>query len=81
MCPNLDWSLLNSYRLVRALEVVTATGKPMSEYGGIVTKTTGDFDYRCFGLVLPRLRLYRSIDQRCERMLMHGLLSVCIGAD
>ncbi|MFH1995652.1 MAG: tRNA (adenosine(37)-N6)-dimethylallyltransferase MiaA [Candidatus Omnitrophota bacterium] len=64
----------DSKRIIRALEVYHATGKPMS---ALKAKTQGietTHDVRMFGLSAPRERLYRAVEERVERMFADGLL-------
>ena len=60
----------NVRRVVRALEVCLATGRPISEQQGRVPPP-----YRCLlvGLNLPRPDLYERIDARVDRMMSAGL--------
>ena len=67
-----DW-----YRAERALEVVTSTGKPVTEFGA-PTQAKGrekKYDFVCVALSSPRLRLYRRIDARVEEMVRDGMLA------
>jgi|UniRef100_A0A7V6A2X2 tRNA dimethylallyltransferase len=64
----------DTYRILRALEVVEATGRPISEL-----QAGHNFDDRPYttlklGLDLPRQELYRRIDERVKRMLEEGWL-------
>ena len=60
-------------RIIRALEVFTLEGSPIS---GQVERTEKQEDrpYRLllFGLTLPRPELYRAIEERTDRMLARG---------
>ncbi len=63
----------NHRRIIRALEVCLAAGKPYSEF------LTGkqherDFEAIKIGLDLPREELYNRINHRCDEMLKAGLL-------
>ena len=63
----------NHRRIIRALEVCLASGKPYSEF------LTGqqherDFEAIKIGLDLPREELYTRINHRCDEMLKAGLL-------
>jgi tRNA dimethylallyltransferase len=64
----------DTYRIVRALEVMAATGKPLSEF--IKAHRFQDMPYEVLklGLMLPREELYRRIDLRVEVMLAAGWL-------
>ena len=60
-------------RIIRALEVFHATGKPISEHHA-ESKIEINFAPLLFGLEWDRYELYQRIDQRCEDMLKNGLL-------
>ncbi len=59
----------NTRRLVRAIEVSRATGRPFSEVGG-----RGPSPYRTLviGVTVPRPELYRRIDARVDAMVTAG---------
>ena len=61
----------NRRRLVRALEVYEATGRPISYWQ---TKEPPGFETIVIGLRLPRRELYRRIDERVDRMMTSGLI-------
>jgi tRNA dimethylallyltransferase len=60
----------NVRRVVRALEVCLVTGMPISEQQG---KRPPPYRILIIGLTLPRVELYRRIDDRVERMMEAGL--------
>jgi tRNA dimethylallyltransferase len=60
----------NVRRVVRALEVYRATGKPFSYWR---TKEPPQFESLVIGLNVPRQELYRRIDERVEAMFVAGL--------
>jgi tRNA dimethylallyltransferase len=62
----------NVRRVVRALEVYHATGKPFSHWR---TKEPAEFESLVIGLRMPREALYRRIDERVEAMFAAGLVS------
>ena len=69
----------NEYRLLRALEVVLATGAPrevalVRNVGGGDSgcPDTLDYDFRAFFLHADRVATYRRIDARAEAMLASG---------
>jgi tRNA dimethylallyltransferase len=64
----------DSYRILRALEVVEATGRPMSVLHA--DHNFGDRPYTTLkiGLDLPREELYQRIDDRVKIMLTQGWL-------
>jgi len=62
-------------RVVRALEVFKATGKPISELQKNRKGLGQDYDIRIFCLDAQRPRLYRKIEERVDRMFEQGLVS------
>jgi tRNA dimethylallyltransferase len=61
----------NVRRIVRALEVYEATGRPISEWQ---TKQPPPYRILQIGLTMPRAELYRRIDARIDRMIEQGLV-------
>ena len=61
----------NVRRVIRALEVFEATGKPFSYWR---TKEAPEFESLVIGLSLPREDLYRRIDERVDAMFAEGLI-------
>ena len=61
-------------RIVRALEVFHATGKPLSQWQREHGFGERRFDILGIGLERPRAELYARIDRRCQRMMAGGLL-------
>jgi tRNA dimethylallyltransferase len=61
----------NVRRVIRALEVYHATGKPFSHWR---KKEPPEFDTVIIGLRLSREELYRRIDERVDAMFAGGLL-------
>jgi tRNA dimethylallyltransferase len=64
----------DTYRIIRALEVMEATGTPLSEF--IAAHRFKDAPYQVLklGLALPREELYQRIETRVEVMLAQGWL-------
>ena len=62
---------LNARRVIRALEVVTRTGLPLS---ACQTRRPIDADVLILGLRLPREALYQRLDARVEAMFTAGLV-------
>lgn len=60
-------------RIIRALEVFTVTGKPISFLQKRRKGLWDAYDVRVFCLTLPREELYRRIDLRVEEMFEAGL--------
>jgi len=69
----------DTYRILRALEVMEATGKPLSEL--LAAHRFRDCPYRVLklGLTLPREELTARIEARVEAMLAQGLLTEVAG--
>ena len=63
----------NTRRVVRALEVLSGSGRPFSSYGPGIT-TYGDTPFRMLGLRWPRPLLHTRIATRVHRMMDAGLL-------
>jgi len=64
----------DTYRIVRALEVMEATGRPLSEFIAAHRFKDAPFKVLKLGLRLPREELYRKIELRVEVMLEAGWL-------
>jgi tRNA dimethylallyltransferase len=66
----------DAHRIVRALEIYYAGGKPAS----VLRRYPNDpaeFIYRVIGLDMPRPALYERLNQRLEKMLAEGLVEEC----
>jgi tRNA dimethylallyltransferase len=63
----------NPRRLLRAVEVFRATGKPISQFQSGQLIEQHDWDIEKFVLELPRDTLYNRIDQRVLNMVDEGL--------
>lgn len=66
----------NPRRLIRALEVITQTGKPYSEFRK-QKSVPRDFNILKIGLKLEKELLRKRIDQRVDEMLASGWLEEC----
>ncbi|MDR2718706.1 MAG: tRNA (adenosine(37)-N6)-dimethylallyltransferase MiaA [Treponema sp.] len=66
--------LNDEYRLLRALEVLRTSGRPLSSFGvsGVGAAETG-FRFLVTGLFRSREELYRRINDRCAAMFSQGL--------
>jgi tRNA dimethylallyltransferase len=62
-------------RLIRAWEVVEATGTPLSEWQALPKEPGHALDFSLIGLMPQRERLYARIDARFLSMLEHGALA------
>ncbi|PGH38977.1 MAG: tRNA (adenosine(37)-N6)-dimethylallyltransferase MiaA [Candidatus Nephrothrix sp. EaCA] len=63
----------NPHRLLRALEIIRAGGKPVSHWRK-GKKKESPYDVILLGLNLEREELYRQIDRRTEEMVKAGLM-------
>ncbi|MBC7949262.1 MAG: tRNA (adenosine(37)-N6)-dimethylallyltransferase MiaA [Chitinophagaceae bacterium] len=63
----------NPQRLMRALEVITSTGRSVLEYR-TGNKAKRDFDIIRIGLELRKEQLHQNINDRVERMFDYGLV-------
>ena len=62
-------------RIVRAWEVLQATGKPLSEWQQMPPAAPADLRFLSFVLLPERAALYRACDQRFLAMLRHGAMA------
>ncbi len=62
------------HKIVRALEIITLTGEPVSKHQWKKRQPLPDFDYHCWFIHRPRRILYPAIEARCELMLERGLI-------
>lgn len=69
----------NLVRIIRALEVQQSTGIPLSRYQKEHAFSERRYDSLQIGIRTERAELYRSIEQRVERMLADGLLKEVSG--
>lgn len=65
----------DTYRIVRALEVMEATGRPLSEFILAHRFQDAPFTVLKLGLMLSREELYQRIELRVEAMLAQGWLA------
>lgn len=65
----------DTQRVLRALEVVRATGRPLSEWQRRGTERRLDRRLLKVGLTLPRSLLYDAVEERAGRMLERGWLA------
>jgi tRNA dimethylallyltransferase len=64
----------DTYRILRALEVVEATGRPLSDLHAAHGFQDRPYETLKLGLTLPREELYRRIETRVDLMLGQGWL-------
>ncbi len=61
-------------KIVRALEIITLTGKKVSKLSWKGRRKPQNYDFRCWFLHRPREHLYKRIEKRCDQMLEEGFL-------
>lgn len=71
-------ALQNPQRMLRALEVLEATGNSILSYQKRIIKER-PFNVIKIGLDLPREELYKRINERVDVMMLHGLLNEAEG--
>ncbi len=64
----------DTFRLIRALEVLELTGRPISDWQQWGNEAESDFEILWIGLSLEREVLYRNINLRTEAMMNRGFL-------
>ncbi len=69
----------NKFRVVRALEIYYLTGIPKSKFIKSAAHKKSRFDYRFFCLMPPRTGLYKTINERADRMIENGLMGELTG--
>ena len=62
----------DEYRIVRALEVFAATGRPLSSFG-LSESLRGQYEFCVFAIERPRDELYERINSRVVQMMNDGL--------
>lgn len=65
----------DSLKIVRALEIIAITKRPISSLPWVGRQVKLDYDFRCWFIHRSRTSLYRRIDDRCDAMLQEGLLT------
>lgn len=61
-------------KIVRALEIMTLTGKLVSKLSWKGRRKPLNYDFRCWYLHRPREQLYERIEKRCDKMLEEGFI-------
>lgn len=61
-------------KVVRALEIITLTGKKVSKLSWAGRVKPLNYDFHCWFLHRPREHLYQRIEKRCDKMLEDGFL-------
>jgi len=61
-------------KIVRALEIMTLTGKKVSKHSWGARRKPQGYDFHCWFLHRPKEHLYQRIERRCDQMLEEGFL-------
>lgn len=61
-------------KIVRALEIMTISGKKVSKLGWKTKRNPQNYDFHCWFLYREKPSIYQRIDQRCDMMLEQGFL-------
>lgn len=61
-------------KIIRALEIITLTGKKVSKLSWKGRRKPQNYDFRCWFLHRPRASLYKRIEERCDLMMELGFL-------
>lgn len=65
-------------KIVRALEIITLSGKKVSKLSWVKRAKPQNYDFHCWFLNRSKERLYQRIEKRCEMMLANGFLEEVI---
>lgn len=69
------------HKIVRALEIIEVSGKPVSSFCWKDKKPEGYFDFRPWFFHMPRPTLYKKLEHRCDEMLAKGFLLEVVRLD
>lgn len=61
-------------KIVRALEIITLTGKKVSQLHWKSRRNPLNYNFRSWFLYRPKEKLYQRIEERCDEMLANGFL-------
>jgi tRNA dimethylallyltransferase len=64
----------DTFRIIRALEIIEKTGKPLSIQQNLHRFSHRPYDVLKIGLMIEREKLYKEIDKRVDRMIERGLV-------
>ena len=62
------------HKIVRALEIITITKKPVSCFSITDSREKDIYDFRCWFITMPREALYARAEMRCEEMIEKGFV-------
>lgn len=64
----------DKHKVVRALEIITLTGQPVSSLPRPDKIQQGDYDFRLWFLSMPKELLYARVEKRCDEMIKKGFI-------
>ncbi len=64
----------DKHKVVRALEIITLTGHPVSNFPKTDKIQQGDYDFRLWFISMPKERLYSRVEMRCDEMIKRGFI-------
>ncbi|MBJ7449483.1 MAG: tRNA (adenosine(37)-N6)-dimethylallyltransferase MiaA [Parachlamydiales bacterium] len=64
----------DKHKIVRALEIIELTNKPVSAFSWKCRYPTQDFDFHCWFIYRPREMLYKILEDRCDEMIRMGFV-------
>ena len=67
-------SAQDKHKIVRAFEIMTLSGKKVSDFPKPEHMGPKGYDFRCWFLFHPRELLYDRIEARCDEMIANGLI-------
>lgn len=71
----------DAHKIIRALEIITLSGKKVSDFSWKSRLPLPAYDFRCWFLNRPRCQLYDRLTQRCLEMLDSGFLAEVVSLD
>ena len=72
-------TIQDRHKIIRALEIITITGKKVSEIPKPSQEDLSrEMDFRCWFVYYPKEVLYNRIEERCDQMISLGLMEEVI---
>ena len=68
-------------KIVRALEIITLTGKKVSKLSWKGRRRPQNYEFHCWFLHRPKESLYQLLDKRCDKMILDGFLDEVMRLD
>jgi len=71
----------DQHKIIRALEIITISGRRVSDFSWKSRPLLPTYDFRCWFLYYPRPILYERLSKRCDEMLAQGLIEEVASLD